>query len=578
MKKKRKDGESNADLRRRAVQRLKERQPDQVASTSEHDLQRLVHELQVHQIELEMQNEELQRAHRALEESLAQYAELYDFAPVGYFTLDGSSKILRVNLAGARLLGLERSKLLGECFSRFVSEKDHAAFDRFLARVLTATDCASSEVMLDAAKPLHLHIEGRLGPPQEGQGPQGRIVAIDISERKRAEAERTRITAQLYQSQKLESIGTLAGGVAHDFNNQLVGILGFADLLSRDLTDEKMRSYAKHILAAARRSAELTRRLLAFARKGKQQVNHVDVHATVAEVAALLGQSIDKRIAIRQCLNAHSYRVLGDAEQLHSAILNLALNARDAMPDGGRLIFETRNLDAAEPEKCMSSSTVEESQLEISVSDTGVGMSEEMVDRVFDPFFTTKAQCGGTGLGLASVYGTIQSHQGSIVVESKPGNGSVFRIYLPLASAAESGHTHATEKRDFRSPAMHVLVVDDEEVVRVFVLQLLKASGHRVTVCRDGEEALEFFREHWQKVDLAILDMMMPGMLGKDLYRAMRRINPHVKVLLASGYSVEKESQALLDEGVLGFAQKPFTAAEFSRAMGKALSRETRSP
>ncbi|OGV82306.1 MAG: hypothetical protein A3K19_25065 [Lentisphaerae bacterium RIFOXYB12_FULL_65_16] len=398
----------------------------------------------------------------------------------------------------------------------------------------------------------------------------------DITDRKRAEAALRDSEDRLRQVQKMNAIGQLAGGIAHDFNNQLAGILGYADMLAGRLVEPDLKHYADAICTAARRSADLTKQLLAFARKGQYQSIAVDMHAVVAETVAILQHSIDKRITIAQLLRAQPAVVIGDPSQLQNALLNLGVNARDAMPDGGTLTFETQvvHLDAQfcarHPYEIRPGD-----YLMLAVSDTGCGMSADVKAHLFEPFFTTKPVGKGTGMGLAAVYGTAKNHGGAVNAYSELGHGTTFRIYLPLLVEAAglppsvldrtAGDAAATPPANLR-----IMVVDDEALVREVLAEMLRAEGHAVIKAADGNEALALYRQHWREVDLLILDMVMPQMNGRDTFHAMKTINPGVRALLSTGFSVDGEAQTILNEGVLGYVGKPYRYRELVAAIAQA--------
>ena len=355
--------------------------------------------------------------------------------------------------------------------------------------------------------------------------------------------------------------------MAHDFNNQLAAILGCAELLSLQLEDPRLRDYADTISKACSRSADLTRQLLAFARKGKYLSVPVDLHELLGEVADLVGHSFDKRIEIRLQLNAASSTLLGDPAMLENALMNLALNARDAMPQGGILSFCTE-LRVLEAHALLD--LAPGTFLFLSIQDNGSGMDEETRQHIFEPFFTTKALGQGTGLGLASVYGTIKQHRGAIQVTSELGRGTRFEIYLPLSSRSKE----PVEDNDLLLPAIpsaRLLVAEDEPMVAEVLLEMLRRMGFSAHHCPDGEEALAFYREHWWELDLVILDMIMPKLSGKDTFLAMKGINPAVKVLVATGFALEGEAQYVLDQGAQGFLQKPFKVSELAKQIHSAL-------
>jgi len=381
--------------------------------------------------------------------------------------------------------------------------------------------------------------------------------------------ERVRLQERLTQAEKLTAIGQLAGGVAHDFNNQLAGIAGFAELLVARLQDPRQRGWAEAILGSAQRAAELTRQLLAFARKGQSLRSPTDIDRTIAEVIGLLRRSLDQRIAIVHRPAGAACTVLGDPGQIHNALLNLAVNARDAMPEGGTLTFATR---IAEPPGGLAGQDATAGrQVEITVADTGQGMDEEVRRHLFEPFFTTKGPGKGTGLGLAAVYGVVRNHGGAIAVDSHPGRGTAFTILLPLHDGACADPAPAPEQPPVPAAGRSILVIDDEEVVRELTCEMLAELGCRCRHCADAESAIALLAAG-EPVDLAVLDVVMPRLAGLDAFLALRAARPGLRVLLVSGHSLNGEVQAILDRGACGFLQKPFRATALARAVHDALA------
>ena len=386
--------------------------------------------------------------------------------------------------------------------------------------------------------------------------------------------ERRMIERRLRQSEKMEAIGQLAGGIAHDFNNQLAGIVGYAELLRNALADRPaLAGYAEAILRAADRSSDLTRQLLAFSRRGKYLSAPVDLHQILGEVVLMLERSIDKRIVIKSRLLAECAVVKGDPSQLENALLNLAINARDAMPDGGLLVLSTEVV--ALDEAFCAESPFQLSpgpHVKVVVADTGVGMDEAIQVRLFEPFFTTKEAGRGTGMGLAAVYGTVKSHQGAVTVHSEPNRGTQVTLYFPLERSPAGPKNQAESVSPATPLAARVLLVDDEASVRETTAKMLTDLGCRVTTAADGEEALALFERVHQDIDLVILDLIMPKVGGRETFLGLRRIEPNLAVLLSSGYSVEGEVQAILELGARGFIEKPFRAADLACAIAAVLS------
>jgi len=378
---------------------------------------------------------------------------------------------------------------------------------------------------------------------------------------------------QLRHSQKMKAIGVLAGGIAHDFNNLLTGILGYADLLKLS-SDQKSATHksAAAIEKAAERAAELTRQLLGFARKGKYQVVPVDLHETVYEVTSLLERTIEKNIQMHIDFSAEQSIVLGDPAQMHQIIMNLVFNARDAMPEGGQLYIETRNIDL--DEAFCKANRVENTgkYLQMIVKDSGCGIPKEIIDRIFDPFFTTKKPGEGSGMGLATVYGILRNHGGFIKVTSEPDQGTSFKAYLPVTS--EKLKNAPAREQKYTKPATGggcILFVDDEEVVRDSAARLIKDLGYEIILAANGHEAVEIYREHCDTIDLVIMDMIMPKMGGLECFRSIKEINPDVKAILASGYSRNEKVLEILDEGMIDFIPKPFRMIDLSNVIANAL-------
>ncbi|GAB4337770.1 MAG: hypothetical protein Kow0099_11400 [Candidatus Abyssubacteria bacterium] len=359
----------------------------------------------------------------------------------------------------------------------------------------------------------------------------------------------------------MESIGTLAGGIAHDFNNLLGGILGYASFLKSKLSggDAHYR-YVDTIERSAMRAAELTSQLLGFARGGKYDAKPLNLNKVIEETLEIIGRTLDKSIEIRSRLCEELPTVEADAAQMQQVLMNLCVNAGDAMPHGGTLLVETEVAVLGEDYVRTHLGSQPGVYVVVSVSDTGVGMSRETVKRIFEPFFTTKEKGKGTGLGLAMVYGAVKNHGGSIRVYSEPGAGTTFKVYLPSNGAPEQAELSVAEA--VQGGDELILVVDDEETIRSLVKDTLESYGYRVLVAENGEEAVSLYGERGEEIDLVILDMMMPKMGGRETFQRLRELNPGIKALLSTGYSQNGKAQEILDSGVLGFLQKPYQTHE----------------
>jgi PAS domain S-box-containing protein len=828
-----------ADPRQKAEARMAQNGDQRGASPDEHDARRLLHQLQVRQIELELQNEELLQARQQLATNLERYADLFDSAPIGFFTLDAQGVIREVNLAGAALLGAARSQVLGRDLDGFLAPDSLAAFGELLERVRAGQAGQSCRVKLAAPikTPRHLRIEGSpVKTPEAGAAPAGqghiRLAALDISERHQAElssrtktatltaifdsapyvmllvnrdsrvvdinhagvslaarekpallgllggeifrclnsfdaqrcgrgphcpdcpirtrVERTfatgeaiynaeggldvlrdgrtehldmlistsllntddgdlvmisivdiskgkraenrlrenqaftkgiiessadcikvldmegrlaymspgglrllgiddigpylnqryetfwrqsdleavraalargqagqrggfqgfcptvagepkwwdvmvnpifaadgavekllvvsrditerklaaeehaKMEAQLHQAQKMEAIGTLAGGIAHDFNNILAVIMGFAEMARDDAkTGQAKPADMEEIIKAAGRARDLVRHILAFSRKSLGSLSPLNLNRTVEGVVQMLARMMPKEINIELDLSPALADIQADASQLDQVLMNLATNARDAMPDGGDLIIRTRNeiLDEAFCRQYLE--VLPGSYVLLKVADTGHGMDQRTLRHMYDPFFTTKGVGKGTGLGLSSIHGMVKSHGGYIFCQSSPDQGTTFDIYLP---ALKKGGAQIRPEGEPLTEApggdRAILLVDDEPALRDMGARVLRSAGYRVVAAISGEEALDIYRTGGQRPDLIILDLGMPGMGGIKFLDAVLKINPQVKVIIASGYDAQAQVKDALAAGAAGFVAKPFRKAE----------------
>jgi PAS domain S-box-containing protein len=499
---------------------------------------------------------------------------VFEFAPEAYFIYDLLGNLVDGNRKAEEITGYKREELVGQNFLQLkllpLAQMPKAG--EALALNAAGQPTKNIEFTLNRKDGSQVHVEISSFPIRIANR---RLVlgnARDITQRKQAEEEKARLEAQVRQSTKMEAIGQLAGGIAHDFNNLLAAISGYAEL-ARDkygAGNPGLAKYVNNIYDTSRRAADLTSRLLAFARKGKFEMVVVDLHETIPSVIRLLEHTIDRRISLVQECRAPLSTVLGDPTQLQNAVLNLAVNARDAMPNGGNLTFSTALVEVGEEEVRRAPYQIIAGQyVRLTVSDTGVGMGEEIRSRLFEPFFTTKAPGKGTGLGLASVYGTVKSHNGYIDVASQPGTGSRFHLYLPLSQAVRE-KTAALPQATFRGSGT-IMIVDDEEVLLELTSEMMKTMGYACVTHRDSVEAVDYYRNHHAEIDLVILDIIMPRMNGYDCFRELKNINPRLKALVMSGFSDSGEAQKILDAGALKFIPKPFPMDGLGRAVQEAL-------
>jgi PAS domain S-box-containing protein len=443
------------------------------------------------------------------------------------------------------------SKLCEQCPTRFTVETGRPAQDVIREQLPDGT-----EVWLDMAT----------YPIFNGKGELSQVVryARDISQRKRLEA-------QLFQAQKMEAVGTLAGGIAHDFNNFLTNILGYTSLVIGQLEPgDPRRDDLKYVERAARRAADLTRRLLTFSHRATEEPKPLYIAPLIKELAKLLERTFPRTITIRTALDGEIGPVLIEPSQLEQVVMNLCINARDAMPEGGKLLVEAHEVFLDE-KFCQTHASASEPgrYALISVSDTGHGMEEETLRQVFDPFFTTKEIGKGTGLGLSVVWGIVTNCGGFIHLYSEAGVGSSVHVYLPV-SKEQPPEAEMVEPL-VPGGTETVLIVDDEEMVRNLGRRILEEKGYEVLLAGDGSEALEVYRANEGDIDLVLLDLIMPVLDGRKTLKELLEINPTVKVLLTSGYSINGEAGQALNEGTLGFVQKPFSFVDLGTAVREAL-------
>jgi signal transduction histidine kinase/CheY-like chemotaxis protein len=401
----------------------------------------------------------------------------------------------------------------------------------------------------------------------------GRIgVARDIRDRKQAAEEREKLEAQLQQMQRMEALGTLGGGVAHDFNNLLMGIQGRTSLMLMDKDSSHPDfEHLKGIEDYVKSAANLTKQLLGFARGGKYEVKPTDINELVKKSSNMFGRT-KKEIKIHGKYQKDVWTIESDQGQIEQVLMNLYVNAWQAMPGGGELYLQTENVSL--DEDYIKLFGIEPGRyVKISVTDTGVGMDEATRQRIFEPFFTTKEMGRGTGLGLASVYGIIKNHGGFINVYSEKGEGAAFNIYLP-ASESEVRGRRPEVSEDVRHGDETVLLVDDEDMIIDVGEQLLQKLGYEVLIARSGKEAIEIYEKDKDKIDIVILDMIMPDMSGGDTFDSLKETNPEIKVLLSTGYSIDGQATEILNRGCNGFIHKPFNMKQLSGKLREILDKE----
>ncbi len=514
---------------------------------------------------------EHKRNEEALRTSEARYRSLVESAVYGIYRSDLDGKFLDVNPALVTMLGYESA---GEVLALDPNKQvfvNAGELGRRMKELQDATRLQNVEERWKRkdGKVITVRLSGRLVKSAGKSTDILEVIAEDVTEQRVLEN-------QFRQAQKMEAVGRLAGGVAHDFNNLLMVIGGYTEVLLENTgKDTSMYAKVEAIHQATERAAALTKQLLAFSRKQLLELKVVDVNRIVADMERLLQPLIGERIELQTRLAADLGRTRADAGQIEQVIMNLVVNSKDAMPEGGKITIQTANVNLQGDDLRREYSYIQPgAYVMLSVHDTGVGMDKETQARIFEPFFTTKEKGKGTGLGLSTVYGIIKQSGGYVLVQSEPRQGTTFRIYLPqVEEAAEpTGTARATQPENGGSET--VLLVEDEESVRQLVRETLEAKGYRVIEAENGEVALQQLNELHEALDVLITDVVMPGMSGRELAARLSATHPHTRVLYLSGYTED----AIVHEGVLepgtAFLQKPFTLQMLSRKVREVLGTE----
>jgi two-component system, cell cycle sensor histidine kinase and response regulator CckA len=499
---------------------------------------------------------EAKRTEEALRESERKYRELFEESKEVIFFIAPDGTFLDINPSGLGLLGYGKGEIEGLTLCGIVSGNASRlrrplrlqGFVRDLELELTRKNGETISVLLslDAIRDTQGVLTGYQG------------LVHDVTERKRLEQ-------QLLQAQKMESIGILAGGVAHDFNNLMTAITGYAEFIRESVEeDDEIGSSVEQILKASARAVSLTQNLLAFSRKQLLHTEPLLVDDAVRRTATLLRPIIGEEIELSLELSDSGLTVMGDSGQLEQILINLATNARDAMPDGGRITVTTGDAYLDPENDTVSSPVAAGKYAFVEVSDTGIGMPEESLGRIFEPFYTTKAVGKGTGLGLSITYGIVKQHNGTLSVRSAPGEGTTFRVYLPLVRAKVRKRAAPA---DLPPPGggETVLIAEDDATVRTFLVGVLQRAGYLVIPAVDGREAVERFREAGGRVDLLVTDVVMPKKNGREVAEEIRRLSPRVGVVFMSGYTADIISRKVVMDDGIDFVMKPVGKNDFLR-------------
>ncbi|MGE5646572.1 MAG: PAS domain S-box protein [Acidobacteriota bacterium] len=526
----------------------------------------LEHELAAHRAEIERLRAQLaeqvdacRRAEDKFAASEQRYRELFDGANDLIYLHDLEGGFLAINKAAQRITGYTQEEAVRLNIVQLTAPEDVDAVRAMIARHLAGEPSSTYEVSwrtksgVSLALELSTHLVFRGGNPVAVQG-----IARDVTERKRLEE-------QLRQSQKMEAVGQLAGGLAHDFNNLLTIVAAYSEMIGDESeANPRLRSYAEEILAAAERAGALTARLLAFGRRQMHRPQVLNLNELVSGMDNMLRRLIGEDVELQTHFDSRIGAIKADPGQVEQVIMNLAVNARDAMPRGGRLEIRTEKA-------CLAGGGA----VKLVVRDTGAGMTPEVKERIFEPFFTTKELGKGTGLGLSTVYGIVKQSGGEIAVESEPGKGSVFTIHFPVSEEAAPEVSSQSAEAGLRlRERVTVLLVEDEAGVRRLVRRMLVERGYRVLEASDGKEALAIYERQRAPVDLVLTDIVMPNMNGNELADRLRALKPSLKILFMTGYSEE----AVLKHKPCSapILNKPFLAEALDRKVLEALGAHER--
>jgi two-component system cell cycle sensor histidine kinase/response regulator CckA len=511
---------------------------------------------------------ERKRIEEELRKSEERYRDLVENAHDIIYTHDLEGNYTSINKASERITGYTREESLRMNLAQTVAPEYLEKARQMLAKKIAGEELTAYELEIiakdghRAAVEVNTRIIIEEGVPVGVQG-----IARDVTERKQLEE-------QLRQAQKMEAIGQLAGGVAHDFNNLLTVITGYSDLATRKLQrEDPLRRNIEEIKKAGDRAASLTRQLLAFSRKQVLQPKVLDLNAVISELEKMLRRLIGEDVELRTALESGLGSIKADPGQIEQVIMNLAVNARDAMPAGGKLLIETENVSLSEEYAGQHIAVTPGSYVMLAVSDTGTGMDEKTKARIFEPFFTTKELGKGTGLGLSTVYGIVKQSGGSLWVYSEVGRGTTFKVYLPRVDENAQEYRQATDTGEVLQGTETILLAEDEEIVRTLAREILESYGYQVLEAANGGAALLICERHTGAIDLLITDVIMPEMSGRELSERLSQLRPAMKVLYMSGYT----DDAIIHQGVLdtgaNFIQKPFSPDALAQKVREVLDK-----
>lgn len=548
-------------------------------SVSYEELQRLIHELAIHQIELEMQQEELVQSQEELEEGLERFTELYDFAPLGYMALARDGTILQVNMTGTKLLGVERSLLMGDRFGRFVASEDVPDFNALLEKAFSSDGHVFCELKLCNEAISHFSADPslcakrgvlpdrivRIDAVVSNDGQECRAAVSDVSMQKHVEKENVSLQSSLIQFRKMESIGRLARGLAHDFNNMLQVMLGKIDfLIAAPGVSSSVRERLIDLRMFVLKSAGLPHQLLVFARKQTISPVVLDFNAAVTEMLNMLRNLLGEDINLTFTPGQDLWLVLIDSSQVDQIMGNLALNSRDAIQGAGTFSIETCNVVVDDTYSRRHPESHPGEYVQLVVRDDGRGIDNETIHFIFEPFFTTKPISESHGLGLATLYGIVRQNNGFLEVSSRDGECTIFKMYFPRCRDLPLGNSPEKEPLEVPGGEETILIVEDNDSVRAITVEFLKSFGYRVLTASTLSEALLLSAEYSASIHLLVADMIMSGPNGWDLSLEIIKSRPELKSLFISGYNADVFDHSCEQHESVPFLGKPFSRLDLA--------------
>lgn len=520
---------------------------------------------------------QLQQQLEAAKENERRLQLLIDSLPARISYVDKEQRYVTVNLEYEQVFHIPCQQIIGQTVAAMHGEENYSRLKDYILKVLSGEpvqfECELTFSGVQAQWYGFNYVPVFSGVGEEVDGFY--VLARDLTEEKRVEDERKKLEEKLRVAQRLNALGTLAGGVAHDFNNLLMGIQGRASLMSVNM--DASHPLLEHVTAIEeyiRSAANLTKQLLGFARGGKYEVKATDLNELLEKSSKMFSRT-KKELRVHQMFCNSSLVAEVDRRQIDQVLLNIYLNAWQAMPEGGDLYIVTKQTIIDETLQNFYE-IPSGKYAKISITDTGIGMTEDVRLRVFDPFFTTKEKQRGTGLGLASAHGIIKNHNGLLTVYSEPGEGTTFNIYLPLSNQAVLDEEPVVET--LQRGVETILLVDDEEIIREVGKTMLETLGYNVMVEESGERAVATIRSMGAAINLVLLDLIMPGIDGGQAFDKIRQLQPDIAVILSSGYSINGQADDIMKRGCNGFIQKPFNLTELSIQIRKVLDKKDQPP